>query len=405
MTESPRPWRSPPRPLRGAERGSWAHTSIVDRLPEIGRRTLLENDFSDEVHERIEALIDEIPDGPIRPIEDPAAPDEQDWRGYVEPHRGSDWLDPPWFFVETYFYRRIVAATGFFTTETARNADPFRAQKARGLARAEGIVAAALRRDELSDTLLAALWGNQADLSLWPEGEDGQRTEPDSPAADRILRDDRQQLLQHLQADSELNRIDIVLDNAGAELAADLCLADGLLRRYPEIDLHLHAKAHPTFVSDATVYDVEHTLHTLRRSAVRTVSALAARLQRALTAGSLRLRAPLFWTSPLPGWDLPQDLRAELSSSSALISKGDANYRRLLGDRRWEPTTPLRAILSYLPAPAAALRTLKSDVAAGLTSAAVQRAKDADPDWMIDGRWALIQFCDPRSGAGRSSSQ
>jgi hypothetical protein len=38
------------------------------------------------------------------------------------------------------------------------------------------------------------------------------------------------------------------------------------------------------------------------------------------------------------------------------------------------------------------LRTLKSEVAAGLAPQAVARARSADPDWMVSGTWGVVQF-------------
>ncbi|MCZ7669259.1 MAG: damage-control phosphatase ARMT1 family protein [Chloroflexi bacterium] len=56
------------------------------------------------------------------------------------------------------------------------------------------------------------------------------------------------------------NRIDLIADNAGFELAADLCLVDYLLKSETAVTVHLHLKAHPTFVSDALIKDVEATI-------------------------------------------------------------------------------------------------------------------------------------------------
>ncbi len=396
MNLIPERWRNPPPPLRAAERGTWAHHSVVNRLPEIGRRVLHENEFSASTRRLIQHLIDEIPEGPIRPIEDPVAPDAADWERYVEPYQGSDWLAPPWFFVETYFYRRIVAAVGHFQVPAAERSDPFRVQKDRGLERVNGVAANALRRDQLADRLLAALWGNQADLSLWPEGTDDRDGTP-KPAAERILVDQREDIVRHLQSGvRSIQRVDLALDNAGSELAADLCLTQALLERFPGVEIHLHAKAHPTFVSDATVHDVERTIRHFSNTADRSIRSLGRRLLYGLESGRLHLRAPFFWTSPRPGWEMPESLKRDLTGSALLLSKGDANYRRLLGDRQWEPTTPIDEILSYAPAPVAALRSLKSDVVAGLSRPTLEHAARADRDWMTNGRWALVQFILPR---------
>jgi hypothetical protein len=75
-----------------------------------------------------------------------------------------------------------------------------------------------------------------------------------------------------------------------------------------------------------------------------------------------------------------------------VISKGDANYRRLLGDRHWAFTTPFEGIMSYFSAPVLVLRTCKSNVMCGLAAGQDEALMGEDPDWMTDGQWGLIQF-------------
>ena len=87
-------------------------------------------------------------------------------------------------------------------------------------------------------------------------------------------------------------------------------------------------------------------------------------------------------------------LREELSKASYIISKGDANYRRLLGDRHWPFETPFKDIVSYMPSPVVALRALKSEVACGLAPGQAEKTADQDPDWLINGKWGVVQFGD-----------
>ena len=135
-------------------------------------------------------------------------------------------------------------------------------------------------------------------------------------------------------------RVDIILDNAGLELFADLCLADGLLTRFGAGALRLHVKDHPFFVSDALAADV--TLLRQRLAADEApLRALAARLDEHFATGRLQLASHPAWTQPYSFWELPGDLLATLGGADLLISKGDANYRRWLGDRRWAPTDSL----------------------------------------------------------------
>jgi hypothetical protein len=75
-----------------------------------------------------------------------------------------------------------------------------------------------------------------------------------------------------------------------------------------------------------------------------------------------------------------------------VISKGDVNYRRLLGDRHWTYTTPFAQVVSYFPAPLLALRTVKSNVAAGLDAMRVRELNEHDGRWVVSGEWGVMQF-------------
>jgi hypothetical protein len=88
----------------------------------------------------------------------------------------------------------------------------------------------------------------------------------------------------------------------------------------------------------------------------------------------------------------------ELSQSSLVISKGDANYRRLLGDLDWPYATPFGDVLMYFPVPILALRTVKAEIACGMQPGQAERVAAKDPDWMIDGRWGMVQFFKPGMG-------
>ena len=60
--------------------------------------------------------------------------------------------------------------------------------------------------------------------------------------------------------------------------------------------------------------------------------AMAGRLTAALDDGRLRLAAPPFYTGPAPFWEMPASLMLAHAAAALVITKGDANYRRLLGD-------------------------------------------------------------------------
>ncbi len=395
-----------PKPLRAAELDTFTHHSVVVRLPEIGRRIMADNRFSAATNAALERLIDEIGSGVVRPLTDTDAPDTADWASYIAPFEGQNWLDIPWFFAETYFYRRVVEASGYFIPDHPHfGADPFAHEKEEGLEfgrhQIQGMIKGfdelftverAGPRDGLERLLAVALWGNQADLSLWPasQGEGPQHSDREG-AATHILADDSAEVAAYLMAQKG-RQVDVVLDNAGFELIADLCLTDFLLFSGTAETVRWHLKSHPTFVSDATIGDVRETVAWLLEEKQPASADIGHRLDAYLRRGRWQLVDHPFWTSPLPMWQMPDGLYEAFGRSDFIITKGDANYRRLLGDRHWPFTTPFGEIVSYAPAPLLALRTLKSEVAAGLTAEQVEALDKKDPEWLINGRWGLIQY-------------
>lgn len=379
-----------PAPLRGNETGTFAEDSVIRRLPEIARRTLAENDLPQSRIDMVESLATEIGTGAIEFIDEPEAPDAADWRGYVTPFAGVSWVDAPWFFVETYFYRRLLAATGFSQPGGRQGVDPFAQQKALALNAALDLAARLGETLNRPAALLAAsLWSNQVDLSLWPAG--GADSEASTRAVlavgreSQLLADDTTAVLTALE---KANSVHIVLDNAGAELVADLALAAVVLKRGGEVVMH--AKPHPTFVSDTTVPDLDATIARLA-TGNSPATRITEVLEPARGRGALQFTSHPFWVSPLPFWECPPDLVAKLSKADLIIVKGDANYRRLLGDRHWEPTASFTSVVRP-PAPLVALRTSKAEVMAGLDQHVVDRTSADDSQWLVNGKWGLIQY-------------
>jgi uncharacterized protein with ATP-grasp and redox domains len=383
---------------------------VTNRLPDLLRRTLWDGDFPVSARAHLRALGEEIPHGLIRGVDDPEAPDAPDWRAYVSAVRGRDWLEAPWFFVETYFYRRILEATGYFGRPFP-GVDPFASQKSLSLdTDADAIAALAERTGTAGSEGLApaglvaafttALWGNQADLSMWPgeERPDAGRAAAGHATDDRVLADDRERCARWICDRAPLHRVGVVIDNAGFELVSDLALARTLLDSGAAEQVVLHAKSHPTFISDATSSDVYHLVGELAGSDDGAVQAFGEALETHASEGRLAVTDDFYWTSPLPGWGLFREVYDALAACDLVVSKGDANYRRWLGDRHWAPTDDLHAILDYAPAPLLLLRTLKSEVIAGLTDAAVTRAEETDPDWLVSGDLGVAPFVDAPSG-------
>jgi len=396
-----------PETLRGTDSHPFPRDSITNRYVVMVRRVLAEQDWPAEISARLETLIDEIPYGYLHPINDPGAPDTKVWKNYISPYQGQNWLEAPWFVVETWFFRRILEATGYFQPGSGQGIDPYGPQKEAGLdGTPESIRAVCAQLDSwqaappaeveaaLCQLLRTAIWGNQADLSMWPTGGKELPDRPDeTDANDHLLVDDAPAASQYLlQAEGNPKRVDFILDNVGLELAYDLVLADFLLGAHLAGEVRFHAKPHPTYVSDATIQDVLDMIAFLKKEDEPTVASLGERCKSYLADGRLVLQDHYFWTSPLSCWEMPEGLYQELSRSYLLISKGDANYRRWLGDRHWPFTTPINDILSYAPSPFLALRVSKANLVAGLRAGQAETLDRQDPDWLFNGKWGMIQF-------------
>jgi uncharacterized protein with ATP-grasp and redox domains len=394
-----------PPPLRGEEAGSFAESSITQRLPRIAQRVLAENTLPSSVANRIEAFMATIPHGLIQPFPETNAPDMPGWQHHVTPYLDHNWLQVPWFFAETYFYRYLIAIVDFFRT----GLDPFAYQKHQGLqttlvrsralaVQLQHLLADGWHPESVMHLLTLALWGNQADLSLWAADDVTQpsHTDTDSQQA-HLLVNDAEAVAHYLTTLPVAQgvrpvRVDCLLDNAGLELLGDLCLTDYLLSTGQVHTVQWHLKLHPTFVSDAMIADVHATLVFLANDTDAALQTLVERLQRFLTNGRWQLHTHPFWTSPLPMWEMPDDLRQALAGAHLVISKGDANYRRALGDAHWPFTTPFADVVSYFPAPIVFLRTCKAEVIAGLSSAQVHDLMQRDPEWLSNGKWGVMQF-------------
>ncbi|HLO83872.1 MAG TPA: damage-control phosphatase ARMT1 family protein [Nostocaceae cyanobacterium] len=396
-----------PLPLVGSEIGSFTEFTVTQRMPGIARRVIKENQFSSEVNSRLEKLAAELPRGYLLNLENDTGVDFPAWEKYLQPYQGQRWVDIPWFVAETYFYRLILNITNYFRSGEGQKIDPFALQKTQGLEAAiESIISLSSQVQKWLDEsqregkpskssvialLYFALWGNRVDLSLWSAFETNRSNFDIQSQLAHILVDDSFGVSK-LLTKSLGHRVDFIVDNAGFELICDLCLVDFLLGSGIANQVYLHLKPHPTFVSDATIKDVYDTRDFLANASYPQVKTFTQRLTDNLANGRLVLTEDYFWTSPLAFWEIPEHLKMELGKSDLIIVKGDANYRRLLGDRHWHYTTNLADIICYLPAPMVALRTLKSEVAAGLDAEIVEGVAKSDVNWLTNGQWGVIQL-------------
>ncbi|MCD6291489.1 MAG: protein-glutamate O-methyltransferase family protein [Anaerolineae bacterium] len=384
-----------PPPLMTSEPGSFAHNTFKVRIPRILDDILASDAFPEDIRRAMLDLRAEITGGVIRPLEE-KAPDTSFWNEVSRPYFGRSWLDVPWYWAEAYFYRRVLEATRYFQPGPWQGIDPYR-----GIKRVEWEQDAAPRalaellRSLPTDPfprfrrlLYASLWGNRTDLSYNVAAQLGEDARMGDERAN-LLADDSARVWEHLQA-RRPGRIAIIADNAGTELLMDLALADSLLCERLAMQVDMHLKAQPFFVSDAMAKDVEAGIEAISLGG-RAARQLGERLRGHLREGRLRLRSHWFYTTSLFYFQLPDDLRSELAAADLVILKGDVNYRRLLGDAHWSPTASFEEATAYFPAPLVALRTLKSELIVGLAPGQAERLSVEDPAWMVNGQRGLVQ--------------
>jgi uncharacterized protein with ATP-grasp and redox domains len=238
--------------------------------------------------------------------------------------------------------------------------------------------------DALAALLAASLWGNRVDLSyraVLPAAgghPDGQ-----------LLVDDREQV--HAFLGSRSSRLVVLIaDNVGTEQLMDLALVDLLLDHGLASEVEVHVKPQPFFVSDTTLPDVPLGLDAAAHGGPAG-AALAQRCRQYQAEARLRFVTHWAYATCLYFYQVPQELFEQWGRAALVIIKGDANFRRLVGDLHWPPTTPFQRAAGYFPAPLVALRTLKAPLALGLAETEVARLNAEDPDWRINGRRGVIQ--------------
>lgn len=383
MTQTARP-----APIRTDGSDAFAHDTMKRRVPNIIRETqALNPDYPAEIQEALDALHRAIQgDAPIAPIDDPV------WAALLARHVGESWLNSEWFFTEVYFYRLLIEAVQW--EQTGR--DPFAPKKIaeiRSAALRQSLEAALAETgdERLYELLGHAVWGNRVDLSYAVAATHGSKG-----GEGDLLVDDRAAVVNHLLS-RDPGEVHVILDNAGTELALDLVLVDALLDGFADRVI-LHAKRHPTFVSDATFDDVllfiaEMTGRgDLTRGYGDAGKEVGTRLQYALLDGRLLVEPDIFWNSAWFMWEMPPRFTDFFSRAALVISKGDANYRRIVGDARWQPEAPFAEVVQYFPAPLLAMRALKSNPIAGLPEGMAQRLDREDANWRTDGKRGIAQF-------------
>ena len=394
--------------LMVSEPGSFAEQTIVRRKPRTIADVIAYNSYPEELLAALHALAQEIAQGWVAPLHE-EAPDVDAWQRAWLPWEGKTWRQLGWYYAEAYFYRRVLEAVRYFQPGLWRLHDPFEAQKREaiqhGIEELGALCSAlpAVMPDEMrfSWWFHRSLWGNRVDLSNTTVKAEAMRRGLET--SDGVLIDHTDEVWSLLRS-GQVRRLDLVADNSGLELLSDLGLLDFLLSGGVVEAVHLHLKSQPFFVSDAMVKDYTTTVEALLGAAEPAMRDLGRRLGLHQAQGRLLPEDHPFWTTSHFFPQLPPDLHRTLSGADLLVFKGDANYRRLVEDRHWPPTSrlvedrhwpptsSLEEITAYVPSPYVVLRTLKSELIVGLPQGKAEEIARQDPDWLINGERGVIHF-------------
>ncbi|EEH06160.1 DUF89 domain-containing protein [Histoplasma capsulatum G186AR] len=408
----------------------------------------------------------------LTPLEDDGESDIAIYNKELEERGGLVWFNAPWLYTECYLYRRInlsfslsthwktydiFARQKMSTFKSSRTAVLELAAKYKELIKqiesGEGACGKAPEQINEEEKLLfmemceICLWGNATDLSLltsltYEDIQKLQGAKARKAAEENILINDLPLAFEILNSAKnarplEERRVDIVLDNAGFELFVDLILAGYLLSAGLATTIVLHPKSLPWFVSDVIPSDFMDLISALADPQAFYTSpdeagdpkangnkpqALSEREVNELQflfqqwsgfheEGKLIIRPNRFWTTASSYWRLPHDvpeLLEDLKESELVIFKGDLNYRKLVGDAQWPPTTPFTTAIGPLGSSSGirvlALRTCKADTVVGLPEGEDERLRalpdgggDKERKWAWSGKWAVVSFADGKA--------
>jgi hypothetical protein len=432
------------------DKSSFAYKSALERWPVIITQIIddvyksvnaldaeKEKDKLKEGQRIIEAIAkikyEETHDRPLEPLEDDGGADIEDYNDELALLDAPSWFNVPWLYSECYLYRKIRIL--FTRSQHWQRHDPFfRAKDETFRSSSAAVEELAVRYGQLVQDLKShayesmsqeaqevlfmemsqiALWGNATDLSLltnltYDDLQKLQGAEAIKQSQKNILVNDLQQVWVFLCPLRD-GRIDIVLDNAGFELFADLVLAAYLLETGVAKEVVLHPKDFAWFVSDVTPPDVDHLFKCLADASYfpdakdkEALHHMTERWTQLYKEGKIRVRPDPFWTTAHPFTRLPSmapALLRDLTTSDLVIFKGDLNYRKLVGDAVWPSTTPFTHAIGHFAdknVRILSLRTCKADVCVGLAEGLEEKlnAEHGKLPWRTNGKFAVVSFHD-----------
>ncbi|VVC39446.1 Hypothetical protein CINCED_3A024917 [Cinara cedri] len=428
-------------PLMGKYTKSFGYHTLLRRMPDIFSVVInllktdpIESPFAqterDQVVEKLKILLTDIlTNESLRKIDGTSKLSIM-WNEILDEkfntNKTGTWFETEWLFAENYMYMRIQEAIE--NTKNMQNYDLFKQLKDKAFGESENTMIAIAKflltrhnKDEVNTTKLKlyfeqmikiSLWGNRFDLSLNIRNKSTNFSEDPLEAIvslDKyILANDIDDIWNTLNVphNNAPKRIDIIMDNSAYELFTDLCLADFFITYGLADVVVFHVKSIPWYVSDVTKLDYSNFLNRLEKECTsKVLQTIGNRWNILYKAGKFVVECEEFWTLPYDYSKMVTkdiELYKKLSKSQLLIFKGDLNYRKLIGDINWLPSTTFKdALRGFQPTSIVALRTLKCDCVCGLSPGYENNIEENDNDnnylyssnyWQVSGKYAVVQF-------------
>lgn len=273
----------------------------------------------------------------------------------------------------SYFHRLLLDKVGYFNTKT----DPYQKLKTESLLVAISELGTSEKEQDLSTILINMLWGNKHDKV------------PSHISAEKLLMEDHsEKFIKHLKFNN-VKRLDIVADNAGAELLWDLVFIDYVLSDKLAKEIFYHVKNYPYNVSDTTRDDVYLAFEFGKD--LKFIKRLKKQLNK-----KLHIVTYPFTTLGLDRVKAINVFKTVFDTSDLIVTKGDFNYRMSVGWYLWDVTDSLSKILAYSHAPILTIRAVKNEVLAGITDISkISIAESFSKSWWKYGYGGVILFAIP----------
>ena len=364
--------------IRTDELNSFASYTAANRFPSIVRSVIENNSFNNEIHDKLELLLRDIPDAELGLLSDSSNVNRRINAAIKkEKYR---WNNAPFIFVENYLYHLLREICNYTDTRYdyfafKKDDDVLSKKKALLEVIEDSEKLFNCEPDESFNQLMHFyLSGNTADLS---------QTKTIDRSNINLLIDDTEKAGGFFRAS---NQIDIVLDNSGEELFYDLLFSKWILSKTKTAAVNLHFKSFPYFVSDAMIMDFYFLLSILSED--KRGKKFSDAILDYVTRGNIVLHEDNYWTDTNDFSAIPEAIKCIFSKSDVVVFKGDLNYRKLIEDRHWNYNTDIREIVTHRQNNCLIIRVLKSELITNLNTV----PDTANNEWMHNGKYGIIQL-------------